>query len=362
MSTTLNIEVRLSERAYTIRIQPGVLDQAGTVLEELALKGPATIITDTRVGPLYADRVLDCIGRDRAAVVQFPEGEQNKNLDTVRNLYDRLLDLNRARDSFVIALGGGVVGDIAGFVAATFLRGVPFIQIPTSLLAQVDSSIGGKVGVDLPQGKNLVGAFYQPGTVLLDPEVLKTLEKRHLINGMVEVFKHGVILHDRLFDYLEENLDKMMALDMDTLVEVIGRSCRIKTDVVEQDERESGIRAILNFGHTVGHAIETCNEYEGWLHGEAVAVGMLVETRIAQKMGLTADGTFQRQQRLYSRAGLPVVIPKLDKEKFQNAIFHDKKNLGSKIRMILPLEIGKVEIVNDVPFETIWQTTSEMMK
>lgn len=360
MTQFLNIEIQLKDNPYTIHIEPGIVNRLGAVVSELGLSGAATIITDEQVGALHAERVAASLENPKTDILRMPAGEEHKTLDTVRTMYDELLSLNRGRDSYIVALGGGVVGDLAGFVAATYLRGIPFIQIPTSLLAQVDSSIGGKVGVDLPQGKNLVGAFYQPRVVCIDPEVLKTLERRHLINGLVEVIKHGVIWHDRFFTYLEDKVDSLLNLDSGTLVETIGRSCRIKADVVEQDEKESGIRVILNFGHTIAHAVETCAEYKGWLHGEAVAVGMLAETRIAQKLGLTTDDTFRRQERLLQRVGLPTRLPVLDLERFQKAVLHDKKNLQMKIRMVLPVGIGRVQVVDDVPWQLIADTAGEL--
>jgi len=357
MAQSLNIEVRLGERSYTIHVVPGLLDNLKTYLEEASLRGTPTIITDTHVAPIYADGVAASIGGDVQTLL-MSEGEENKNLETVRMLYDGMLDLRRDRSSYVVALGGGVVGDVAGFVAATYLRGVSFVQVPTSLLAQVDSSVGGKVGVDLPQGKNLVGAFYQPKSVCIDPFVLHTLERRHLINGMAEVIKYGVIKDEGFFRFLEKNLDRILALDAEPLVEVIGRSCRIKADIVEQDEKESGIRAILNYGHTVGHAIETCMDYRGWLHGEAIAVGMLAETRIAQKLGMTDNQTFERQQTLMERTGLPTRMPRVDETQFHEAMLHDKKVLSSKIRMVLPVSLGQVEMCDDVP----WKLVAEVME
>ncbi len=360
MTQQLNIEVRLKDNGYIIHIEPGILNRLGTIVSALGLRGSATIITDEQVGALYGRRIGSSLANTNVEMLAMPAGEQHKTLETVRQMYDGLLRLNRGRDSFIMAVGGGVVGDLAGFVAATYLRGIPFVQIPTTLLAQVDSSIGGKVGVDLPQGKNLVGAFYQPKVVCIDPTVLATLDKRHLSNGLVEVIKHGVIWHEQFFRYLEENVELLLSLDHETLVETIGRSCRIKGDVVEQDEKESGIRVILNFGHTIGHALETCTEYHEWLHGEAVAVGMLAETRIAQKLGLTTDDTFRRQEQLFQKVGLPTRLPPMDMERFQKTVLHDKKNLQMKIRLVLPVRIGQVQVVDDVPLSLVLETVREL--
>ena len=360
MESFLSIEVGLGERSYNIQVAPGILTGIGTLVDELGLKGAATIITDTRVGPLYSERIMAGLAQRAVRCIEIPEGEPNKTLETVRSVYDEVLAMGRGRDSFIVALGGGVVGDLAGFVAATYLRGIPFIQIPTSLLAQVDSSVGGKVGVDLPQGKNLIGAFYQPKAVCIDPDVLTTLQRRHFVNGLAEIFKHGVIWHERFFSFLEETIDQLMELDRKVLVEVIGRSCRIKADVVEQDEKESGIRAILNYGHTIGHAVEASMAYEGWLHGEAIAAGMLAETRVAQKLGLANDETYSRQERLFSKAGLPTRLPKMDSETFREIIFRDKKKVANKLRFVLPLSIGKVEIFDDVPWNLIAETVQEL--
>ncbi|MDI6828538.1 MAG: 3-dehydroquinate synthase, partial [Armatimonadota bacterium] len=290
------LRVNLGERSYDIHISHGLLEQAGELIASVCKGRAAAIVTNPRVGSLYAERLVESLERNdiRSYVITIPSGERYKNLNTVRKVYDRLLDNQIDRTGIVIGLGGGVVGDLAGFVAATYLRGVDFVQVPTSLLAQVDASVGGKVGVDLPRGKNLVGAFYQPKIVIIDTATLSTLPARELRTGLAEVIKHGIILDSEYFSFIENALPAIKRLEPGALITTVADSCRIKANIVERDERESGLRAILNFGHTIGHALEAITGYKKYRHGEAVSIGMVAATIISEKMGFIDKQVVER--------------------------------------------------------------------
>ena len=266
------VKVDLKERSYNIHIENGLLNKTGDLISSLPVRKNIAIITNTTIAPLYLDKVKTILIKSDFNVQEIilPDGEEHKNLNTISNIYNELIKMDFDRNSSIIALGGGVVGDMAGFAAATFFRGIPYIQIPTTLLSQVDSSVGGKTGVNLPGGKNLVGAFYQPQIVIIDPEVLKTLKINELRAGIAEVIKYGVILDNEFFKYLELNIDKALNLDVETIAYIIKTCCSIKSDVTTQDEKEKGIRAFLNFGHTMGHAVETLTYYNEFIHGEAL--------------------------------------------------------------------------------------------
>jgi 3-dehydroquinate synthase len=281
-------------------------------------------------------------------VAEVPDGEAYKSLNWASRLYDIMVEHRMDRRSPVIALGGGVIGDLTGFVAATYMRGVPFIQVPTSLLAQVDASVGGKVAVDHPRGKNLIGAFYQPELVLISLDTLRTLSDRELRAGLAEVIKYGVIADEALFVYLERHIERVLARDEDALAHLVARSCEIKAEVVAGDEREQGRRAMLNFGHTTGHALEAHLGYGSLLHGEAVAIGMLAAARLAERMGMLDAAPVERIRNLVERTGLPVFCGNMDIEAVMNLMQHDKKAVGGRLRFVLPTRIGEVILRDDV--------------
>lgn len=347
-----NISVHLGERSYSIKIAPDLLKQLGAECARLRFGFRCAIITDTRVGQRFARPVFDSLAKAgfEPSLVVMSAGETAKSLKSVQTCYDRLAARCLERKSFIIALGGGVVGDVAGFVAATYLRGIPFVQVPTTLLAQVDSSVGGKTGVNLKAGKNLVGAFYQPRLVLCDLDTLKTLPQREYISGLAEIIKYGVIYDEVLFAQLERNLPKLLQRDAATLASVIARSCEIKADVVSQDETETGLRSILNFGHTVGHAIENSSGYGRYLHGEAIAIGQVAAAKLSHRvLGLPLRDV-ERIETLFIRAGLPVRF-KLNAARWKRlfaAMKLDKKVRAGEIKFVLARKIGRVEFGQNV--------------
>lgn len=343
------LNVELGSRRYPISIGPGALAQ--TEAFESALPGRhALLLSDSNVAPLYAERVLTSLpARLSVAVHTIPAGEQHKTLASAESVFAALAELRASRDAAVIALGGGVVGDLGGFVAACWMRGVRFLQLPTTLLAMVDSSVGGKTAVDLPQGKNLVGAFHQPSAVIADTDTLATLPARELRAGLAEVVKYGAIFDADFFSWLEDQTDSLLGGDADALGEAIQRSCQFKADVVARDETEQGERALLNFGHTFGHAIETEQGYGGLLHGEAVAIGMLLAARLSAQLGIGSIQDAERLAGLLGRLGLPVSMPPgLQAERLLGHMRLDKKNLSGQLRLILWRGLGKAEIVAGV--------------
>ncbi|HEX9976732.1 MAG TPA: 3-dehydroquinate synthase, partial [Dehalococcoidales bacterium] len=344
-----NIKVRLGRRSYNIRIGTGLLTQVGPMLKEMGCAGKAVIITDPTVRKLYGRQRKPSLTSSgfKVALLEVPEGEEQKSLETAGRLYNELTKFYAERTTPILALGGGVIGDLAGFVAATYLRGVPLVQIPTTLLAQGDSSIGGKVAVNHGLLKNKIGAFYHPRLTISDISTLKTLSPRELSDGLAEIIKHGVILDGEFFGYLEENLDKIKSLDDQVLERVISRSAKIKAGVVEKDELDLGLRNILNYGHTVGHAIESVSELKVW-HGEAVAIGMLAEARISNRLGILTEDEVARIKKLIAQAGLPTELPSLELEKLIQAMKHDKKILQGKLKFALPKSIGEAFITDEV--------------
>lgn len=349
--------IDLGRRSYTIHIGQGLLDSSGAMLREMFRGGKAMLVTNPTVMGLYGKKVLALLeGAGFEAVpAEIPDGEEYKALSTAEHLYDLAYSRELDRKSPVIALGGGVVGDLAGFVAATYLRGVPFIQIPTTLLAQVDSSVGGKVAVNHPRGKNIIGAFYQPRVVLADLSTLKTLDAREIRAGMAEVIKYGVIADRKFFGWLEDNMERALALDPEVLEEIVSVSCRIKAEVVQEDETEQGRRAVLNFGHTVGHAVESLTGYNVYRHGEAVSIGMAAAARMAEKMGLIGRPERERLVSLLVRAGLPVTVPDyLGREELAGSMRRDKKVISSRLTFVLPTAIGKVDIFRDIDEDAIF--------
>lgn len=341
-----DVRVELGERSYGILIGPDLLKELGERVKGLHLTRIAIISNPTVYG-LYGDVVSDSLrkaGFD-ATVILIPDGEEYKEPLWASYLYGELLKQGLDRASGLIALGGGVIGDITGFVASTYMRGISFVQAPTTLLAQVDSSVGGKTGVNHPLGKNMIGTFYQPRLVVADVGTLKTLPARELLAGMAEVIKYGVIWDESLFRFLEENREKVLNLDRPAMEHIIRRSCEIKAEVVSRDEREEGLRAILNYGHTIGHALETATGYTAFLHGEAVAIGMYVEARLSSLLGLVDRREVERIRSLIKAYGLPVEMPSgMETERILSAMRLDKKAVAGELRFILPERIGKVKI------------------
>ena len=343
MTTLPALSVALGERSYPIYIAAGLL--GGDFDLTPFLPGPAVlVVSNETVAPLYLDSILTLLPNHRVRHFLLRDGEAHKNLQSVSQILDELAGSGAARDTAVIALGGGVVGDIAGFAAACYMRGVPFLQVPTTLLAQVDSSVGGKTGVNHARGKNLIGAFYQPRLVLIDTDTLDTLPDREMSAGLAEVIKHGAIADAGFFAWLEEHIDALKARDPDALSIAIRRCCEIKSAVVAEDERENGRRALLNFGHTFGHAIENSVGYGEWLHGEAVAAGMLMA---AQLSGLPGSD-LQRLETLLRSAGLPVSPPQIGAAKMRTAMGMDKKVLASRLRFVLLRQLGDAFIEANV--------------
>jgi 3-dehydroquinate synthase len=342
MTVSHTLSVELGERSYPIIIGRNLFD--GTVeLSDYMQGSDCLVVTNDVVGPLYADKLRPALGDTETRIATLPDGEAHKTLATMTMILDELVDARAGRDSTIVALGGGVVGDIAGFAAAAYMRGIEFIQVPTTLLSQVDSSVGGKTGVNHPAGKNLIGAFHQPRCVLIDTDTLATLPDRELSAGLAEVIKYGAIVDEGFLGWLEQNIDALRARDAEALAFAIARSCEIKAEVVAGDEREAGRRAILNFGHTFGHAIERCQGYGDWLHGEAVAAGMIMAARLS---GLPADDV-ARLRDLLARAGLPVDPPAIDKAQMLSAMGHDKKVSGKRLRFILLNGFGEAYVTAD---------------
>lgn len=338
------LTVNLGDRSYPVHIGDGILSAAGALLQQAGLRGKVAVVTNPTVAQLYLDPVHESLTRAGFDVTPMliPDGEEHKNLGSLSAVYDRLIADRFERGSCVLALGGGVVGDLAGFAAATFLRGIAYVQVPTTLLAQVDSSVGGKTGVNHHDGKNLIGAFYQPRLVLIDVAVLQSLPRREFIAGLAEVIKYGVIEDPALFKVLEEKMGKLMDQDRDLLSQVIATSCAIKAKVVEKDEREDDYRAVLNFGHTIGHALEAATEYQKYLHGEAVGIGMAQAAAISVQQGFCDQRSLERIRKLIKRAGLPLEIPRdVSMQNLVQGMEVDKKSTGGKIRFVVCAGIGK---------------------
>jgi len=343
------VQVRLSSDSYQIHIGSGLLEQTIQRLTEIGVSGKLVIITNPLVNKLYGQSLEQTLASNgfEVTTLEVPDGEEHKSLDTAGRLFQELSNAYAERTTPILALGGGVIGDLAGFVAATYQRGVPLVQIPTTLLAQVDSSIGGKVAVNHGQLKNNIGAFYQPRVVITDTGTLKTLDTGEFNNGLAEVIKSAVVRDAEFFAFIEENLDNIKSLDTDALEEVVFRSAKIKAEIVEKDEKDLGLRSILNYGHTVGHAIETASDFKT-THGEAVAIGMLVAGRISQRLGIMDKNELSRLKAVIARAGLPTSMPELNTERIIEAMRHDKKIAQGKIRFVLPRKIGEVFITDEV--------------
>ena len=348
-SPTERVHIALAERSYDIVIGNGVLGDAATYAN-LPHASCAAIVTNELVAPLHAQRLATALCTRYAKVMQIvlPDGEAQKNWQTLNSIFDALLAAGCDRKTTLFALGGGVVGDMTGFAAACYMRGVPYVQVPTTLLAQVDSSVGGKTAINHPLGKNMIGVFNQPLLVVADIATLSTLPQTELIAGLAEVIKYGPIADDVFFAWLEANLDALLAREPAALAHAIKRSCEIKASVVSQDERETGLRAILNFGHTFGHAIEAGLGFGAWLHGEAVGCGMAIAAELSARLGLITPAYAKRIQRLIARAGLPVRAPALGLQRYQQLMSVDKKAEGGETRFVLIAAPGKA-VLRGVP-------------
>jgi len=338
-----SLRVELGERSYPIHIGPGLIDRAE--LYKPHVGGSAAIVTNELVAPLYLARVRKALESSGARVVDIivADGEPSKGWETLNQVFDRLLQARLGRDAVMVALGGGVVGDLAGFAAATYQRGIDFIQIPTTLLAQVDSSVGGKTAINHPLGKNMIGAFHQPKAVLSDVQTLDTLPDRELRAGLAEVIKHGVALDAAFVDWLERNVDKLLARERETLTYAVRRSCELKAAIVAADERESGVRGHLNYGHTFGHAIEAATGFGPWLHGEAVATGMVIAAELSVRAKLLKPAEAARIRSLVARAGLPVRPPAIATGRWHELMSHDKKAAGGRTRFIVLEALGRAK-------------------
>jgi 3-dehydroquinate synthase len=337
-----SLNVALDERAYDIHIGRGLLDR-GDLFAAVLRRKRAVVISNDIVAPLYAARVLAALDSVDVAhqLVVLPDGEAHKDWPTLNLIFDALLGAKVERSTTLIALGGGVIGDMVGFAAATYQRGVPFIQVPTTLLSQVDSSVGGKTAINHPLGKNMIGAFHQPKLVLADIDTLDTLPDRELRAGLAEVIKYGLIRDRVFFEWLEVNMPRLLARDADALEFAIERSCRNKAEVVIEDETETGVRALLNLGHTFGHAIETGLGYGEWLHGEAVAAGTLMAAELSRRLGWLTEGDVMRVRRIHEAAGLALRGPKLGVDRYLDLMSHDKKVEAGKLRLVLMRAIGE---------------------
>ena len=357
------VVVGLGERRYPIRIGSNCAAQLGDgVRDALPRCDRLLVVSDPEIARLHASPVLDSLRGAGFLVelLEIPEGEVYKTVATTERIWDHLITRGYTRQSAAVALGGGVVGDVTGFAAAAYMRGIEFVQVPTTLLAMVDSSVGGKTGVNHPRAKNVIGAFWQPRLVFMDMAFLETLPPEEFRSGFAEVIKHGVIRDADYFAFLEERLDAIFALDHEALAHTVKVSCEIKSAVVAADEREGGLRAILNFGHTLGHALEALGGYGGLRHGEAVAVGMVGAARIAERMGLTSEETGARLRKLVARSGLPSRFPDLGVDSVLDRLKSDKKVRDGRVRFVLPTRIGDVVIRDDVPRGIIADTIREM--
>lgn len=347
------LTVGLDSRSYDIDVDYDCLHLLGAKLQQLKFPRHAVIITNQTVEPLYAKIVSDSLVQSgfNVGLISVEDGECYKTSDTLNSIYTQLIEQHCDRSTGIVALGGGVVGDMAGYAAATFLRGIPFVQVPTTLLSQVDSSVGGKTAINHPLGKNLIGAFYQPKLVLIDVKTLQTLSKRDFIAGLAEVIKYGMIYDGDFFIWLEENIDQLVERDCDALITAITRSCSTKARVVEEDEKESSVRAILNYGHTFGHAVEQLAGYGNVLHGEAVAIGMVVAAKLSNLQGFCSQLDVDRLVALLSKCGLPVQPPRIDLGCYMDAMSRDKKVQDGVLRMIFNRGIGGYEIISVAQLE-----------
>jgi 3-dehydroquinate synthase len=350
------LTVNLGDRSYPIYIGNDILSQAGEFLAQAGLRGKVAVVTNPTVAQLYLDAVHETLtqaGFDVTPVL-VPDGEEHKDVRSLISIYEQLIGQRFERKSCVMALGGGVIGDLAGFAAATYLRGIPYVQMPTTLLAQVDSSVGGKTGVNHQTGKNLIGAFYQPRLVLIDVSVLRSLPSRELIAGLAEVIKYGIIEDPGLFALLEEKIGSVIELDRELLIQIVETSCAIKARVVEKDEREEDYRAVLNFGHTIGHALEAVTDYRKYLHGEAVGIGMAQAAAISVQQGFCDQRSQERILKLIKKAGLSLEIPgDISRQSLIQGMEMDKKSAAGKIKFVMSAGIGKTRFHSLAPGEVL---------
>ncbi|MDX2215208.1 MAG: 3-dehydroquinate synthase [Oculatellaceae cyanobacterium bins.114] len=359
------ISVELPSQSYNIAIALGGLDHLGNWMQPLNLGKRVLVVSNPVIFKQYGERAIAALGGTgfQVATCLLPAGERYKTLGSIQKVYDVALAERLERSSAIVALGGGVIGDMTGFAAATWLRGISFVQVPTTLLAMVDASIGGKTGVNHPQGKNLIGAFHQPRLVLIDPQLLQTLPAREFRAGMAEVIKYGVIWDTQLFEQLEQakRLDQQRYISSELMQTILTCSCQAKAHVVSQDEKEAGLRAILNYGHTIGHAVESLTGYRGVNHGEAVAIGMVAAGQIAVELNLWSDTETQRQLALIEKAGLPTRLPAgIDIEAIITALQSDKKVQSGQVRFVLPTRIGEAIVTDKATPDVIWQVLQQM--
>jgi 3-dehydroquinate synthase len=354
------LQVDVGHASYPIVIGAGLLGNR-ELLNSLIPKGDLAVVTNTTVAPLYLEKLQSALDGRRLAHCVLPDGEQFKTQQTLSRIFDVLVESRLNRDATILALGGGVVGDMAGFAAASYQRGIGYVQIPTTLLALVDSSVGGKTGVNHPGGKNLIGAFHQPLAVIADVDTLATLPDRELRAGLAEIIKYGCIWDAELFDWLESHIDQLTGRDVPSLIHAIERSCQIKAAVVGKDERESNLRAILNFGHTFGHAIESATHYETYLHGEAVALGMLMAGDLSHRLGLLDAASLKRIRDLLARAGLPAEAPRIGSAKAADLMRMDKKVLAGTVRLVLLDGLGRAVVTGDYPRQALDATLHEFV-
>jgi 3-dehydroquinate synthase len=349
-----------AERSYPIHIGPGIIDDPTLYAEHVSTA--AAVVTNRIVAPLYLSRVQTAlqVATARVEPVIVEDGEQAKRWEVLEQLFDALLAARLGRDAVIVALGGGVVGDLAGFAAAVYQRGIRFIQVPTTLLAQVDSSVGGKTAINHARGKNMIGAFHQPRAVIADVATLDTLPDRELRAGLAEVIKHGAALDLAFLEWLEKHMDALLAREQPALVYAVRRSCELKAAIVAEDERESGARALLNFGHTFGHAIETATGYGAWLHGEAVAAGMVMAARLSARAGLLGAGESARLQQLITRAGLPTMPPRMEPGRWLDLMALDKKSAQGRMRFVLLEALGKATLRSGVDERLVREVVAEM--
>ena len=356
------VNVNLGPRSYAIVVESGALATVGTRVRALGVGARAALVSDAAILALYGKTAVASLEGAGFAVttVEVPEGEAAKRLDVAARCWDALLDAGLDRSSTVLALGGGAVGDVAGFVAATYMRGVNFVQLPTTVLAQVDASIGGKTAIDHPKAKNLIGAFHQPRLVLCDPATTRSLPQREFSSGLAEIVKHGIVLDAAYFAEVERDAPALLARDLGVLERIIGGSCRLKAAVVERDEREAELRAVLNYGHTIGHALEAATGYARFAHGEAVALGIAAEARLARRLGLASDETVARQERLLEAVGLPIRDASVDAAAVLDAIRRDKKARDGRVPFVLAPAIGTFRLHYDVTAEDIRSVLDEL--
>jgi len=349
------VRVDLGPRAYSIVVERGGLSTLGRRLRDLGVGSRAAVVSVPAIARLYGKTATESLEQAGFTVAQVdvPDGEAAKTLPVVERCWNALLDARLDRTSVVVAVGGGAVGDVAGFVAATYMRGVNLVQVPTTVLAQVDASIGGKTAINHPAAKNLVGAFHQPRLVLVDPLTVTTLPDREFRSGLAEIVKHGIVLEADYFADVEASVAPLLARDPETLERIVGGSCRLKAAVVERDERESELRHVLNYGHTVGHALEAATGYQRWSHGEAVSLGIVAEARVAERIGVAGPGVADRQRRLLAAVGLPVRASGIDVDAVLAGITRDKKSRDGRVPFVLAPEIGRFRLVHDVPPEAV---------